>query len=62
MQEAVNTLMLACAALASLAVGVLVAYGVCRAVFARLFRHAGAVATKQATAQIVPPVSQPNSL
>ena len=46
MQNAVNSLMLICAALASLAFGVLIAYGVCRATFARLFRHAGAVAAQ----------------
>ncbi len=62
MQEAVNTLMLVCAALASLALGVLVAYGVCRATFAKLFRHAGAVAAERAKAQIAPVVSQPDSL
>jgi hypothetical protein len=62
MQDAVNTLMLVCAALASLALGVLVAYGMCRAAFAKLFHHAGAVAAQRAKAQIVPPVSQPDSL
>lgn len=61
MQEAVNMLMLMCATLASLALGVLVAYGVCRAAFDRLLRHAGAVAAKQARA-IAPAVSQPDSL
>ena len=62
MQEAVNTLMLICAALASLAFGVLVAYGVCRMAFARLRQHAGSVAAQRAKAQMVPPVSQPDSL
>lgn len=62
MQDAVNTLMLVCAALASLALGVLVAYGMCRAAFAKLFRHAGEVAAQRAKAQIVPVVSQPDSL
>ena len=62
MQEAINTLMLVCAALASLAFGVLVAYGVCRAAFAKLFRHAGEVAAQRAKAQIAPPVSQPDSV
>jgi hypothetical protein len=61
MQEAVNTLMLICAALASLAFGVLVAYGACRVAFAKLFRHAGAAA-QQATGKIAPVVSQPDSL
>jgi hypothetical protein len=60
MQEAVNSLMLACAALASLAFGVLVAYGLCRAAFARLLRHAGYVAAQQAKTQMAP--VQPDSL
>ncbi|MFY9744680.1 MAG: hypothetical protein WA891_17620 [Acidobacteriaceae bacterium] len=55
-------LMLICAALASLAFGVLVAYGVCRMAFAKLRQHAGQVAAERATAQMVPPVSQPDSL
>jgi hypothetical protein len=62
MQEAINTLMLICAALASLAFGVLVAYGACRVAFAKLFRHAGAVVAQQAKGQIAPVVSQPDSL
>jgi hypothetical protein len=62
MQDAMNTLMLICAALASLAFGVLLAYGVCRAAFAQLRQHAGQVAQQRATAQIAPPVSQPESL
>lgn len=61
MQDAVNSLMLICAALASLALGVLLAYGVCRAAFAGLFRHAGEVAAQQAKA-MTPSVSQPDSL
>jgi hypothetical protein len=62
MQEAVNTLMLICAALASLALGVLLAYGFCRAAFARLFRHAGAVAAQRAQSQIASAVPRPDSL
>ncbi|MGD0369310.1 MAG: hypothetical protein ABSA94_17805 [Acidobacteriaceae bacterium] len=62
MQDAVNMLMLICAALASLAFGVLVAYGVCRVAFAKLRQHAGQIAAQHATAQIAPPVSQPDSL
>jgi hypothetical protein len=62
MQNAVNTLMLVCAALASLAFGVLLAYGICRAAFAKLRQHAGLVADRRAKAQMVPPVSQPDSL
>jgi len=62
MQDAVNTLMLICATFASLAFGVLVAYGVCRATFAKLFRHAGAIAEQRARTQIAAAVSQPDSL
>jgi len=62
MQNAMNTLMLVCASLASLAFGVLLAYGVCRAAFAKLRQHAGHVAAQHATAKLVPPVSQPDSL
>ena len=62
MQDAVNMLMLVCAALASLALGVLLAYGACRAVFSRLFRHAGILAAQLAKAQIGSAVSQPDSL
>jgi len=61
MQQAVDTLMLLCAAFASLAFGVLVAYGLCRMVFARLERHAGQVAARRAQAQIAP-VPRTNSL
>jgi hypothetical protein len=62
MQDAVNMLMLVCAALASLALGVLLAYGACRAVFSRLFRQAGQLAALRAKAQIASAVSQPDSL
>jgi len=62
MQNAVNSLMLVCAAFASLAFGVLLAYGICRVAFAKLRQHAGFVADQRAKAQIVPPVSQPDSL
>lgn len=44
MQDALNTLMLVCASLASMAFGVLVAYWICRAGFAVLRIHARAVA------------------
>jgi len=60
MQEAVNSLMLVCAALASLAFGVLLAYGACRAAFAKLFRHAGQAAARARA--MAPAVSQPDSL
>jgi hypothetical protein len=62
MQDAMNMLMLICAALASLALGVLLAYGACRTIFSRLFRHAGQVAARRAKAQIASAVSQPDSL
>lgn len=44
MQDALNTLMLVCASLASMAFGVLVAYWICRAGFAVLRIHARSVA------------------
>jgi hypothetical protein len=44
MQDALNTLMLICASLASMALGVLVAYWICRAGFALLRIHARSVA------------------
>jgi hypothetical protein len=62
MQDAVNMLMLVCAALASLALGVLLAYGACRVVFSKLFQHAGQLAAQRAKAQIASAVSQPDSL
>jgi hypothetical protein len=46
MQDAINLLMLICAALASLVFGVLLAYGVCRSVFAALRIHARSVAAE----------------
>jgi hypothetical protein len=54
MLDAVNTLMLICATLASLAFGVLMAYGVCRAAFATLRMHAGQVAAQRARTQVAP--------
>ena len=51
MQEAVNMLMLVCATAASLAFGVLLAYGVCRLAFAALRQHAGTVAAERAKGQ-----------
>jgi len=44
MQDAINLLMLVCASLASLAFGVLAAYGVCRGAFAIFRIHARSVA------------------
>lgn len=58
MENAVNMLMLVCATLASLAFGVLVAYGVCRTAFRVLRIHAGQVAAARARAQVAS-VSQP---
>ena len=50
MHNAMNFLMLLCAILASLAFGVLVAYGVCRTAFRVLRIHAGQVAAQRAKA------------
>jgi hypothetical protein len=47
MQDAINTLMLICASLASMAFGVLAAYWICRAGFAVLRIHARSVAGVQ---------------
>lgn len=44
MHEAVNTLMLICAAMGSLAFGVLLAYGMTRVAFAALRLHSKSVA------------------
>ena len=54
MQDVVNMLMLICATAASLAFGVLAAYGTCRVAFAALRQHAGMVAAERAKAQIAP--------
>lgn len=54
MQNAVNMLMLVCAIAASLAFGVLLAYGVCRAAFVAFRQHAGSVAAQRAKAQMAP--------
>lgn len=51
MQDFINTVMLICASLASLAFGVLVAYALCRAVFATLRAHARSVAPETAKVQ-----------
>jgi hypothetical protein len=51
MQNALNMLVLICATAASLAFGVLVAYGACRMAFAALRQHAGLVAAERAKAQ-----------
>ncbi|HEX3438185.1 MAG TPA: hypothetical protein VHT24_15555 [Pseudacidobacterium sp.] len=57
MQDAMNLVMLICAALAALAFGVLAAYGVCRAAFAMLKMHARSYApapqTKPEIARVV---------
>jgi hypothetical protein len=62
MQDAVNSLMLVCAALASLAFGVLAAYGLCRVAFAKLFRHAGPIAAPVGQPPMPAQVSQPDTL
>ncbi len=52
MQDLVNTFMLICAAVASLAFGVLIAYGFFRALFQVLHLHARSVAAPQPKAQV----------
>ncbi|HEV2279716.1 MAG TPA: hypothetical protein VGS02_16165 [Acidobacteriaceae bacterium] len=47
-------LMLVCAIAASLAFGVLLAYGVCRAAFVAFRQHAGSVAAQRAKTQVAP--------
>ncbi|HLJ77896.1 MAG TPA: hypothetical protein VKT75_10820 [Acidobacteriaceae bacterium] len=47
-----NLLMLVCAIAASLAFGVLLAYGVCRAAFVAFRQHAGSVAAQRGEAQV----------
>lgn len=59
MQDAMNFLMLVCAIFASLAFGVLLAYGICRSAFAMLRQHAGQVAAQRAKAAQIAQVSQP---
>jgi ABC-type glycerol-3-phosphate transport system permease component len=46
MQELMSTLILVCAALASLALGVMLAYGLCRSAFAVFRIHAKTVAAE----------------
>ena len=57
MENAVNLLMLLCATLASLAFGVLVAYGTCRVTFRVLRGHAGHVAERARSKAQAAPVS-----
>jgi uncharacterized protein (DUF2062 family) len=52
MQNVMNLLMLVCAIAASLAFGVLLAYGVCRAAFVAFRQHAGSVAAQRSEAQV----------
>ncbi len=49
MQDVINTLMLVCASLASLALGVLLAYGFCRVTFVALRIHARSVAAQSSS-------------
>jgi hypothetical protein len=46
MQDALNLVMLICAAVAALAFGVLAAYGICRVAFAALKMHARSYAVE----------------
>ena len=59
MQSALNFLMLACASLAALAFGVLLAYAVCRTAFAAIRMHARSVAANaaQTEAQTEPQIA-----
>lgn len=50
MLDAINTLMLVCASLASMAFGVLMAYGICRVGFAILRTHVQSVRNESAAA------------
>ena len=61
MQDAMNTLMLVCASLASLAFGVLAAYGICRAAFAIFRIHARSVAANVAQVKIHAESQVPNA-
>ena len=58
MQDAINTLMLICAILASMAFGVLMAYWIFRAGFAVLRTHARSVAEER---QALRPQSEPHA-
>ena len=49
MPDAINLLMLACASLAALAFGVLLAYGICRTAFAIMRMHVRSVAASHAS-------------
>ena len=49
MQNAINLLMLTCASLAAMALGVLLAYGICRAAFAVMRMHVRSVAASHAS-------------
>jgi uncharacterized protein (DUF2062 family) len=51
----VTSIVLVCAVLASLAVGVLVAYGVCIAMFGLFQMHARQVAAENGTRRVVAP-------
>lgn len=51
MQDAINLLMLVCAACAALALGVLLAYAVCRSAFAALRIHARSVVAESSSAK-----------
>ncbi|QNI35225.1 hypothetical protein H7849_09490 [Alloacidobacterium dinghuense] len=57
MQDAINLVMLICAAVAALAFGVLAAYGICRVAFAALKMHARSYALK--APQTKPEVAHP---
>ena len=54
MQDAINLLMLACASLAALAFGVLLAYGVCRVAFGAMRMHVRSIAARTAQPETPP--------
>ncbi|GGH13180.1 hypothetical protein ESZ00_12730 [Silvibacterium dinghuense] len=58
MQDAMNTLMLVCASVASLALGVLAAYGICRLAFTVFRAHAQSVAASRVASVKQEPVQQ----
>jgi hypothetical protein len=59
MQDALNLLMLICAAVAALAFGVLAAYVICRLAFAALKLHARSYAVAVQAPQPKPEIARP---
>jgi hypothetical protein len=61
MQDAINTLMLVCASVASLAFGVLAAYGICRVAFVLFRLHARSVSAEMAQVKLQTESQIPNA-